>query len=266
MVRDAKLTRALRWPFYAVAIAMLVAAIFSIVHVYETSVIGPAPTPFSANVLLSTILAVLTQNLTIIAANVLPLGPLFSSHARDLSRLVATVEDELQEQGDAALVTMSGGDGTGTGGSMTDSSSKRSSFISIKRGTTLIIEGPASRTLGDEETGLPVVPPKAENNHDSILLRPHPLAAPVLVRPTTSHGAEVVAEGGAGRDTIVARHINEAEQKNYEGWDMDAFNNGILRTVSVEVVEEDVTEREIRAGVRSPGEDWKHILKNGPRY
>ncbi|CAI4218118.1 unnamed protein product [Parascedosporium putredinis] len=73
------------------------AAIFSIIRTYQVSVIG-ARGSFSGNVLLATIFDVLTQNLAITAANVIPLGTMLSSpNVRDLSNLVSVSSNRLDD-------------------------------------------------------------------------------------------------------------------------------------------------------------------------
>ena len=47
------------------------------------------------------------------------------------------------------------------------------------------------------------------------------------------------------------------------GWGMDVLNKGILRTISVEVTEEDITDAEREAMAKKESDDWKSMLR-GP--
>ncbi len=78
----------------------------------------------------------LEQNVGIVAANVLPMGPLFSRRARQMSR--PTRRAPITRR----IMTRPTSRGSSRPGTSRSSSSKRSSFIDLKRSTTLIIEGP----------------------------------------------------------------------------------------------------------------------------
>jgi len=141
------------------------------------------------------------QNLGIIAANILVLGPLFNERARQLSH----IEDDSE---------------------LLDQRSVRSSVGSSKSSSTLIIEGP--RKLGYT-------------------------AGPA---PSTNSGKE-----GKTRISIHLNHMYGVA----EAFDAEALNNGILKTVSVEIVEEDITEADrISLGGQSVDDDWQNILRGGP--
>lgn len=261
LIRDMELLKSIRWPFYTLSFAMLLSAIFSIVRTSAAAAIGPAPV-FSSSVLLNTIFAVLIQNFALIAANILPLGPLFSPKAMDLSRLAEedSSENELEEQR---------GTSTGEGGARghaKQASSSRSSLISLKRSTHLIIQGPRKMDDDDNDddnnddknnTTAPV-PDRAESAmsmHNTT--RPGTSATMRSVRSQT--GAAVTAGGSEERNIIVASQIAS------DSIDADALHRGILRTISVHVVEEEVVAGDAEvAGDGGCENEWKMMME-GPR-
>lgn len=281
MVKDIELTKSIRWPFYVLAFFMALCAIFSIVQTYERSDMGLTPT-FSESVLLHTIFSVLTQNTVILVANILPLGSLFSPQARDLSRLAESAAgNELEDQSRGISQT-----------------SNRSSFISVKRSTTLIIEGPRSNSDLEAQAGdrPPPPPPKVERSGSAASnfsqrprYQPTNVARQESTRSTRSQvstpprpgtaqshrtvdslmrpGTAVSAGGEAERDDIVKKAERGRDSSmGWESFDPESLQRGILRTISVHVVEEAIegVGREDGAASRLEDEDWKKVLRDGP--
>jgi hypothetical protein len=137
----------------------------------------------------------LEQNVGIVAANALPMGPLFSRRARQFSRAKTPGADSTRTM--ARLGSRpSTRQGTNYGsrpGTSRSTNSKRSSFIDLKRSTTLIIEGPRRMSLD--------VTDMRDDGYDDI----------------DSDGRSIRSE---------------------DGFDLEAWPNGIIKTVSVEVIEE----------------------------
>ena len=149
----------------------------------------------------------LEQNIGIVAANVLPMGPLFSSRARRLDR-------------SPRLLSRTGSNGARSARYSTDDSS---SSINMKRSSMLVIEGPRRVSFDERSTG----------------------------------------QGWQG-STDNARSPSRGSNRSSTEWP-----KGIIKTVSVHVVEEDITdyERELAAS-RASGHtvemDWEAMLRSGP--
>jgi hypothetical protein len=151
------------------------------------------------------------QNLGIVAANVLALGPLFNERARQLSHI---------EDANELIIRHSA----------------RSSIVSAKD-TTLIIEGP--RQVG--YTPEPPSPRKIESRSG----RPgHPQHHEHRRRISVQLSSAYATEPSATETPF----------------------NGILKTVEVEVVEEDITDSDQRSigGQSIPDDDWQNVLRGGP--
>ncbi len=170
------------------------AAIFATVRTYETS--QTIPGVYTFDTFFATALAVLEQNVGIVAANVLPMGPLFSRRQRAAIRAESRM-DRLP------------------------GASNRSS---VKRTSMLIIEGP--RKVGFEDT-----------------------------------------ESSRGIMDSDNKSIAESVHSS-DGWP-----RGIIKTVEVEVVEEDIADferagdgggRGSRMSTLSIERDWAAILRTTP--
>lgn len=224
---------------------------------------------FNGAVILATLFDVLTQNLTITAANLLPLGTIISApNMRTLSSLAPTVLTDL------------------------DPESRPSSPRSAKASTIFVIEGPR------EDVGhpLPSRPGTAHLRSESHS-RPSTanLRAEAHSRPSTGHlrseshsrpsTGHLRSESHSRPSTALSRHTSDRPFTGMSlrpdtasgigrsgteisaggplpsGVDSGLLREGIVRTVEVAVVEESVDEvvrEEVAVG------SWTDILREGP--
>ncbi|PKS10423.1 hypothetical protein jhhlp_002174 [Lomentospora prolificans] len=258
VAQDLVLIKSIRWPFYLLAISMMLAGIFSIIRTYQISVIG-ARGSFSGDVLLATIFDVLTQNLAITAANVIPLGTMLSApNGRDLSNLVSVSSNRLEDL------------------------SHRSSGLHTPphsaKSTIFIIEGPRSGDADDYYyNAAPPPPPPVHHRHDlesglapQSIIRPGTAASNrgATSRPGTATGHRSKSRASMSRPGTAASWISATGSIGRSGTlisaggppppgvNTEALQGVIMKTVSVEVVEETVDDAE---GLR--GADWRDILK-----
>ncbi|SPO03965.1 uncharacterized protein DNG_06648 [Cephalotrichum gorgonifer] len=234
LVGDLVLSKSARWPFYVLSISMLLAGVFCVMRTYEVSDIGPRGS-FSGAVLLATIFDLLTQNLSIIAANVLPIGTLLISPRDSLSALAPTALSDLESR------------------------SIPSSPLLSTKSTIFVIEGPR---MDPDYSSPPSYPPSTAHHRlraDEGPSRPGTALSRLTAdsRPftATSLRPDTATVGCSGTEISAGGPLPE-------GVDIELLRGGIIRTISVDVVEESVDEvegRKIALG------SWKDIISEGPR-
>jgi len=87
---------------------------------------------------------------------------------------------------------------------------------------------------------------------------------PGYVTPPQLAGSAAPKPKPEGPKTRISIQLNNIYTvvESFEG---EARNNGILKTVSVEVIEEDITEADRASlGGHSVDDDWQNILRGGP--
>jgi hypothetical protein len=130
---------------------------------------------------------------------------------------------------------------------MIRSSSSRSSFISMKRSTTLIIEGP--RKMDSEVSSYPTTD-QPQNASDVDL-----------------EAARRTSREGEADSQLITMKVGGKPSFFGKDFDEEALGKGILKTVSVEVVEEDIADADRRSAgslAAIEGADWQTILRAGP--
>lgn len=225
---------------------------------YQVSEVGGRGV-FNGAVVLATLFDVLTQNLAITAANVLPLGTMLSSpNMRSLS--------SLYNPSPTALADL-------------EARSLPPSPRSAKASTIFVIEGPR-----EEMEPLPSRPGTAHFRSET----PSRLSMGHLRSDTLSRlsMAYVRSDTSSRPSTALSRHTDDRPFTGMSlrpdtatgvgrsgceisaggplpsGVDSELLLEGIVRTVEVEVVEEsvdDVVAREVLVGA------WKDILRDGPQ-
>ncbi len=268
IVRDFEMRQQLRWPFYLLSslslmyvlsaslfgwyhpLTQLRAAIFATVRTYETS--QTVPGVFTYDTFFATVLSILEQNIGVIAANMLPVSMLFwatQHQGMQGESLVNAARNGEQpgrtESGDwnpfesgAASITSSrrGGDNESVyaGSDLGDGRQSRSSS---KRGSMLIIEGPREadynmqNSNGNTENGTVMDSSNFNNNStDTRSEARHDTTFRAILNRSASRMMR------SGRDSAASRHSLD------EGVPQESFwPRGIIKTVEVEVVEEDIT-------------------------
>ncbi|KAK9779250.1 hypothetical protein SCAR479_03732 [Seiridium cardinale] len=101
VIQDLGIQRGLRWPFYVLSVMSIAIAMLTIVKTYNISLVT-SNDEFSYQVI-CTILAVTEQNLSIIAANILPIASLFSSRIRPISQALSAAASA-RENDDAVSI------------------------------------------------------------------------------------------------------------------------------------------------------------------
>ncbi|KAI8623563.1 hypothetical protein F5Y19DRAFT_492524 [Xylariaceae sp. FL1651] len=84
IIQDLGIPRNVRWPFYLLSVMSIIIAMLGVLRTYNISLIR-----FNERYMfeiITTILAVLEQNLNILSANILPIAALFSKNVRPISR------------------------------------------------------------------------------------------------------------------------------------------------------------------------------------
>jgi len=199
------------------------------VRTYETS--QTTPGVYTFDTFFATALSILEQNIGIVAANVLPMGPLFSRRQRAAIRAESQLAHHRPH----------------TGGS--------------NRSSIMIIEGPRKTSY----EGSSIRDNNNYNNHSRRASVDGSVAS--MSRGKGAGGGPITMGGSNG-----ARYINN--KRDSTAWPM-----GIIKTVEVEVVEEDLADIE-RAGMLgtlgldggrisrmsalSVEQDWAALLKSGP--
>lgn len=201
---------------------------------------------FDGSVVLATLFDVLTQNLAITAANILPLGTIISApNMGSLSSLTPTALTDLE------------------------ATSRAPSPRSAKAATIFVIEGPREEM---EHHPLPSMPSTAHlrsESHSSgsgtAHLRSESHSRPSTAlsrhtsdRPFTGMSLRPDTSGGAGRSGTEI----SAGGPLPSGLDSGLLREGIVRTVEVAVVEESVDDsvrEEVAVG------NWTDILRGGPQ-
>ncbi|TPX11876.1 uncharacterized protein E0L32_007374 [Thyridium curvatum] len=203
IARDLEMRRAMRWPFYFLSSLSLVAGILATVRTYEISKTTQPPV-YTYDTFCATVLAILEQNFGIVAANVLPMGPLFSRRRPRINRAPSRVSGISNRSGHVGWV------------------SSNDSTTNLKRSSALVIEGPRRASF---ETS-------ASNRS----------------------------------------HLDVDSRSLRDSWNVsDGWPRGIIKTVEVEVIEEDLADIEMAPGGRSSRistltveHDWEAMLRAGP--
>ncbi|KAI1125735.1 hypothetical protein F5Y10DRAFT_225261 [Nemania abortiva] len=86
IIQDLGITRNVRWPFYVLSITSIVIAMLGVLRTYNISLIRLNKKHMFE--VITTILAVLEQNLNIISANILPISSLCSKNIRPISQAI----------------------------------------------------------------------------------------------------------------------------------------------------------------------------------
>ncbi|KAK3387507.1 hypothetical protein B0H63DRAFT_521558 [Podospora didyma] len=224
IVRDLKMDGDMKWPFYVTSTLSFISGIFAIVKTAESAQVSGLSV-YTSHTFAASLMANLEQNMGLIAANVLTLGPLFSRQARH-PLASGGGRKTPSRTGSTRSINRSGSQASSY---RAGPGSNHGSVIDLKRTTHLIIEGP--RLDGHDEYDL----------------------------------------GNGRRGSI-------------DSLDLEAWPRGIIKTVSVEVVEEPNPEYVAPAASTSAGisarsrvdmtarisdasgveQDWEAMLRAGP--
>ncbi|KAM7204813.1 hypothetical protein V8F33_001402 [Rhypophila sp. PSN 637] len=192
-----------QWPYYASTALSFACGIFSIVRTAKTAQMQDLSV-YTSNTLCASLMSNLEQNFGLVAANILTLGPLFSARAAKLSVLSSSSRQRSGKSktpsraGSTRPITRADSRASST---HSHSASINSSEIDLKRTTHLIIQGPQAQAQG-RSNGLSF-----------------------LTSATTSLPDEEEYDLGDGIEML-------------SDIDIEAWPRGIIKTVSVEVVEE----------------------------
>ncbi|TLD25424.1 hypothetical protein PspLS_06227 [Pyricularia sp. CBS 133598] len=234
--------RALRWPFYGLSALSVTAGIFTAVQTYETSNIPMQSGIYTYSNFLSTLFSIFEQNIGIVAANFLHVGPLFSRRQRQLASRTDSVHDPFKQ-----------GRSGGASHSSGDSGSMRSAG---PLGRLNGLAGASKSTLAGGGG--------AQGRDDSFEMG--------IGRTGSTRS---VVRGGVGRSA--SRSSNKSGGgdggTNEAGQDSAGVGGGqwpqgiIIKTVEVEVTVEE-SSREVDAGNtpsrQSAENDWDRMLRDGP--
>jgi len=212
-----------------VQLTPLRAAIFATVRTYEIS--HTTRGVYSFDSFFSTVLAILEQNVGIVAANVLPLGPLFSRRQRDMARAESRA-----------------------------AGSTRAARDSLKTPSLLIIQGPGKDSFDEPAGNRPQIVARSES-------RQH-------LRGGSGSGVSQQPRSGS---RMGSRQSNRRGHHRRESSDVESLGgdwpHGIIKTVEVEVVEEDLADLQrgvqlqlpergaSRASMFSFDQDWANMLR-----
>ncbi|KAI6366965.1 hypothetical protein MCOR25_005016 [Pyricularia grisea] len=233
--------RALRWPFYGLSALSITAGVFSAVQTYETSNIPMQTGIYTYSNFLSTLFSLFEQNIGIVAANFLHVGPLFSRRQRQLASRTDSVHDPFKQ----------GRSGGGASHSSGDSGSVRSTG---PLGRLSGLAGASKSTLGG---GL-----QRSDSFEMGLGR--------------SGSTRSVIRGGVGRSSSRRSNRSGTGDAGADDAAQDAaaavgggqWPQGIIiKTVEVEVTVEEST-REVDTSnmptTPSAEHDWDRMLRDGP--
>ncbi|CAK7233400.1 hypothetical protein SCUCBS95973_008582 [Sporothrix curviconia] len=274
IVRDLEMHQTMRWPFYFLSSLSLVAAIFATVRAYETSQTVPGVYTFDS--FFATVLSILEQNVGIIAANVLPMGSLFwkrqQADATERRRQQQQQQQEQEQQNpfESGAVSVHSGDGDGDddeygydlgepgrGRGRRRSDSQSSYHSSIKQSPMLIIQGPRENGYNDDENydendGNSGPNRRRGGKLDGRTLAPRAIKPTWSTKPTKPTKAKQRLVDMPLR-TILSRSallLSRSGRDQNGGGDsmtttesgdgLSAWPRGIIKTVEVEVVEEDI--------------------------
>ncbi|KAK3314646.1 hypothetical protein B0H66DRAFT_317070 [Apodospora peruviana] len=230
------------WPFYTSSVLGFACGIFSITRTAEAAMVGGIRV-YTFNAFCASLMSNLEQNVGLIAANVLTLGPLFSSQVKSYlngttsstsassSRSRRKAKDTTSRAGSTRPITRAS--------SRASSTRHSESEIDLKRTTHLIIQGP-----------------RQPDGQGSFL---------------RAEEEEYDLGDGHGR----AR----GNSLDYDSLDLEAWPRGIIKTVSVEVVEEHNPDHhpthqsemdrlrstsQRNSGASAVEQDWEAMLRAGP--
>ncbi|KAK1772334.1 hypothetical protein QBC33DRAFT_5718 [Phialemonium atrogriseum] len=238
VIRDIYMQGNLRWPFYILSGLSLVVGVLDTVRTYETSQIGGLSV-YTYDTFVASLMAILEQNAGIVAANVLPMGPLFSRRARR----AATIRAKTPSFGGSTRLSMGN---TSIASSRTPSNHSRAPSIQSRMSGH-------SRSTSSRSLSF------ADPMRNSTL----PIEGPRRVSFDTSGSQEWQAEA--------YELENQGGRGVRDSYDPEAWPKGIIKTVSVEVVEED--NPDIPEGAKivtvsdvNVEQDWEAMLRAGPDH
>ncbi|KAL1896591.1 hypothetical protein Sste5346_004625 [Sporothrix stenoceras] len=263
IVRDLDMHQKMRWPFYFLSSLGLLAAIIATVRTYKTS--QTVPGIYTFDTFFAMILSIFEQNVGIVAANVLPMGSIF------WKRQAATQMDRrgrinANANTNSASRNVRGGNGQQnpfeSGAASVHSTTTRreefdfddtesdlgesglsrpdSSHSSIKRSSMLIIEGPRERDYDENRRN------RSERNltqntrtrstettkHTKSTKHKH---SDTPLRTILNRSASLMSRAGRDRRSADVAASTDEDPNGANFWP-----RGIIKTVEVEVVEEDI--------------------------
>ncbi|CAK7197510.1 hypothetical protein SEUCBS139899_000157 [Sporothrix eucalyptigena] len=259
IVRDLEMHQKMRWPFYFLSSLSLVAAIFATVRTYETS--QTVPGVYTFDTFFATVLSILEQNVGIVAANVLPMGSLFwkrqAAATRGMDRRGRTnvnaarngnaPRNDQQNPFESGAVSVHSTTNRGdeeydlddTESDLGESGVAHpdSSRSSIKRSSMLIIEGP--REVDYEES---VRSTRGERTATRTTMSKHTKStktkhADTPLRTILNRSASLMSRSGREQHRSGGDGVSDGTDADLTG---SAWPRGIIKTVEVEVVEEDI--------------------------
>jgi len=239
------------------------AAVFASVRTYEVS--QTTRSVYSFDSFFSTVLAILEQNVGIVAANVLPLGPLFSRRQR------AEARAESRAAGSMA-------------------SGRRSARDSLKTPSLLIIQGTGKDSFDEAASSRPIIDSRGSDRAPSRQQQQQQHGRGGSgSRAGSRQGDYQHRAGTRGSRDMGSRQSNRAHQRDHHhrrgssdlsslggggGGGASDWPRGIIKTVEVEVVEEDLADINrahllpergaSRMSAFSFDQDWANMLRLGP--
>ncbi|KAK1761195.1 hypothetical protein QBC47DRAFT_428537 [Echria macrotheca] len=219
IVRDLKIDGTMTWPFYVTSSLSFTCAIFTIVKTADASQINRVPF-YTSHSFYASLMANLEQNMGLIAANVLTLGPLFSASARHMLTSGSSRSGKGPSRaGSTRPITRAS-----SRASARSSNPDTEGDIDLDRKpggrrTSLIIEGPRRDSFDGQRS-------RSQNSMRS-----------------RNNFIDDGTDGGHGDEDdydIGSRSYRHHHRRggSIDEVDLEAWPRGIIKTVSVEVVEE----------------------------
>ncbi|KAB5582398.1 hypothetical protein GE09DRAFT_1246058 [Coniochaeta sp. 2T2.1] len=239
ILREIDMQRHPRWPFYALSALSFAVGILATARTYETSRIGGLSV-YTFDTFCAEILAVFEQNVGILAANLLPTGAFFSSRS--------------VRQGTASSSSLRG---------------KAPSRAESSRTITRVSSGSRASSRSHHHRGGGGAGGGISSTRSS-------LADPERSTTLIIEGPRRVSYDTSSREyEMEARSVRSAARESYNGGGggaggIEAWPRGIIKTVSVEVTEEDnpdmavAPEKSRNSNGSSMEQDWETMLRSGP--
>ncbi|KAL8335513.1 hypothetical protein RB598_009615 [Gaeumannomyces tritici] len=253
LIRDLESDQAMRLLFYILSGLSLVAGAFATSQTYEYSQVPRQSGVFTYAHFVSTLLAIMEQNIAIVAANVLPLGPL-------LSRLCPAGRG----RGPSSLFSKRSNSGS------TSAGSSRSYWPRKRSGTGTTNAsgrpGPAGRFAQLKDSPSTVTLLIEGPQRESYELSSSP-ARPAAAATASKSLGGLLTRSDSRQSSRSARSAAAAAAA------ADAWPKGIIKTVEVQVVEEDIADIEradqaISAAASASSEpeenEWDRAMRNNP--
>jgi len=204
IVRDLRINGNISWPFYVTSSLSFACGIFTIVKTADASQINRVPF-YTSHTFYASLMANLEQNLGLIAANILTFGPLFSAEAR--KHITSGSRKAPSRAGSTRPITRASSRASSRRAA-SRASNRSDTDIDLKP-TSFIIEGPRRDSFEQGSS-----------------------------RASSRNGRNFIDDADEDDyDDRRGRNYHRREQ-SIDEVDIEAWPRGIIKTVSVEVIEE----------------------------